>query len=237
MEYVYTSICPGDNNCQKIIIFTEGKGNNYFSRFKKNDIPASQSPYKFENIQEGGSLLLTKNNRPCCYILPGRQIVTKEKLEVLSIASKQNIEDELPIEEVIKKLLDKKEIAVLAWGVGKWFFKRGKFIKDIIEKYHSPYLFLGDNSARPVFWPVPKLYHLARKYNIQILRGSDPLPFIEEARRVGSFGFLVEGDFQADKPAESFRDILIASKSSIVYFGHQDSVFLFLKRQTKSRFL
>ncbi|MDR4506612.1 MAG: hypothetical protein MRK01_17725 [Candidatus Scalindua sp.] len=39
--------------------------------------------------------------------MAGRQIVTREKLEVLSIASDQNIEDGLPIEEVIKKLIDK----------------------------------------------------------------------------------------------------------------------------------
>ncbi|MDR4503213.1 MAG: hypothetical protein MRK01_00290 [Candidatus Scalindua sp.] len=80
---------------------------NFFSQFQKNRTPASKSPYKFVNTQEGGSLLLTKNNRLCCYILAGRQIVTREKLEVLSIASDQNIEDGLPIEEVIKKLIDK----------------------------------------------------------------------------------------------------------------------------------
>ena len=193
--------------------------------------------YTFENTQEDCYLILNKNSKPICFIISGRQIVTREKLEILSIASNQKIEDGLPIEDVIERLLNKKEIAVLAWGVGKWFFKRGKIIKDIIKKYHSPYLFIGDNSARPTFWPVPKTYHLAEKHNIQILRGSDPLPFSEETCRVGTFGFTIEGNFQVNKPAESFLNILISNKSNITLFGHQDSIFTFLKRQSRSRFL
>jgi hypothetical protein len=168
--------------------------------------------------------------------LAGRQIVTREKLEVLSVASKQEIEDGVPIEDVIERLLDRKEIAVLAWGVGKWFFKRGEIIKDIIEKYHSPYLFIGDNSARPSFWPVPKLYNLAEKHNIGILRGSDSLPFTDEQDRVGTFGFVIEGDFQINKPAEHFRNIMISSNNNISLYGHQDNSISFLKRQTKMFF-
>ena len=233
MDKMYSSIYPEDDNYQKILLFTEGRDNDYFSRFKANGNIGKQSEYKFENTQEDCSIVLLKNNHPLCYILSGRQIVTRENLEVLSIASAQKIDDGLPINNVVNILIDNKQIAVLAWGVGKWFFKRGKIIKDIIEKYHSPYLFIGDNSARPSFWSKPKLYLFAEKYNMQILRGSDPLPFSEETNRVGAFGFIIEGNFQPSKPAESFRNILISNKSNIIPFGHQGSTFSFLKKQTK----
>jgi hypothetical protein len=190
LDNMYTFIYPGDNNCQKVLLFTEGKGNDCFSRFKANGSLDKQSEYKFESTLEDCSIILTKDSEYSCYILAGRQIVTREYLEVLSIASIQKIEDGLPIEDVVERLINKKEIAVLAWGVGKWFFKRGKIIKDIIEKYDSPYLFIGDNSARPSFWPVPKLYHLAEKHNMRLLRGSDPLPFSDETCRVGTYGFF-----------------------------------------------
>ncbi len=233
MGQMYSSMYPEDNNYQKILLFTEGKDNDYFSRFKTNGNFGKQSEYKFENTKEDCSIILLKNGQPICYILAGRQIVTRENLEVLTIASDQKIEDGLPIEKVVKKLLDNQQIAVLAWGVGKWFFKRGRLVKDIIEKYHSPYLFVGDSSARPSFWPTPRLYHLAEKYNIGILRGSDPLPFADEQNRVGQFGFVIEGDFQLNKPADSFRNILISNKSNISFFGRQDSVMSFLKKQAK----
>jgi hypothetical protein len=237
MDNMSISTYSGDNNFQKVLLFTEGKDNDYFSRFKTNCNLNKQSEYEFKNTQEDCSIILLKNGQPICHILAGRQIVTREKLEVLSIASNQKIEDGLPIKDVVKRLIDNKQIAVLAWGVGKWLLKRGKIIKDIIKKYHSPYLFIGDSSARPSFWPTPKLYKLARKNNIGNISGSDPLPFIEDQSRVGTYGFLIEGDFQPSKPAESFRNILISNKSNIALFGHQDSTFTFLRRQTKNFFL
>ncbi len=233
---MYTSSYPGDNNYHKILLFTEGKDNDYFSRFKAKGNIGKQSEYEFENTQEGCSIILSKNKQPLCYILAGRQIVTSEKLEVLSVASSQKIEDGLPIKEVVKKLIDNKQIAVLAWGVGKWFSKRGQIIKGILEKFHSSYLFIGDNSARPILWPVPKLFHLAENYNIQILRGSDPLPFSEEVSRVGTYGFFLEGDFQLKNPAESFCKLLISNNTKIKLVGRQDNSFSFLNRQTKMVF-
>ena len=233
LNNIHTSICPGNNNYQKILLFTEGKENNYFSQFKRNGIPGQQSEYKFENTQEDCSIILSKDGKHLCYILAGRQIVTRENLEVLSIASSQKIEDGLPIKEVVKKLIDNKQIAVLAWGVGKWFSKRGRIVKGILEEFHSSYLFIGDNSARPSLWPIPKLFHLAENYSIQVLRGSDPLPFSEEASRVGTYGFFLEGDIQPNKPAESFRKLLISNNARIKLVGRQDNSFSFLNRQTK----
>ncbi len=126
MDNMYKSIYPEDNNYQKALLFTEGKNNDYFSRFKANDNFGKHSEYKFENIQEDCSLILSKNNEPRCYIISGRQIVTREKLEVLSIASSQNIEDGLSIEDVVKKLLDNQQIVIINWGVGKRFLNKNK---------------------------------------------------------------------------------------------------------------
>ncbi len=233
MDKMYKSIYPADNNFQRVLLLTESKDNDFFPQFKMNGNLGKQSEYKFENTSEDCSLILKKDNKVLCYIMAGRQIVTREKLEILSIASSQKIEDGLPIDDVLKILLDNEQTAVLAWGIGKWFFKRGKIIKGIIEKYHSPYLFIGDNSARPSFWPKPKLYLLAEKYNVRILKGSDPLPYNKEACRVGTFGFVIEGNFQAKMPAESFRNILISNKSNIIPYGQQDSTFSFLRKQAK----
>ena len=219
----------------RILLFTEGKENDFFARFKNGEILFKHSDYKFQKTKEETSLVLTDNGKPLCYILRGRQIVTKENLEILAVASGQHIPDGLPVQDVIKKIIDQKEIAVLAWGVGKWFFKRGKIIKQIISEMKSPYpyLFIGDNSARPGFWPTPKLFNLAKKLEISLINGSDPLPFAEEVEKVGSYGFTIEGEFDPAEPGKSFRETLLANSESIRFFGSRDSAISFFKRQLK----
>ena len=72
----------------------------------------------------------------------------------------------------MNRINEGREPAVLAWGVGKWLFKRGKIIRQLIETYDSPYLLLGDNSGRPSFWPTPNLFKQAKLLNIPIINGS-----------------------------------------------------------------
>jgi len=233
LEHYYHSLYSNGNPLAKILLLTEGKTNDFFSQLKKNTDFPNNSQYQFIKTKENVSIILAKGKEPQCCVLRGRQIVTKENLEVLAIASKQTIEDGLPVETVIERLIEKHEIAVLAWGFGKWFFKRSKIIKDLIEKYRSPYLLLGDNSARPTFWPVPGLFKKARALNIPLINGSDPLPFKEEVHKVGSYGFSVEGDFNPKEPAKSLWNILISPGTKIDFFGQRDRAVSFFKRQSK----
>jgi hypothetical protein len=179
------------------------------------------------------SIILAKENKRLCYLLKGRQIVTKENLEVLAIGSGQTIENGIPIETVLERIIDKEEMAVLAWGFGKWLFGRSKIIKRIIKNYNSPDLLVGDNSARPTFWPIPRLFKGARALNISIINGSDPLPFAGEETKVGSYGFSVEGEFNENEPAKSLRDILVSPGLTIGFFGRRDNTISFFRRQSK----
>lgn len=233
MEQFSASLYPGEEDMPKILLFTEGKEIDFFDQFKNNTGLSKDSPFTFKKTKEDYSLVLAKKEKPLCYILRGRQIVTKENLEVLAVAANQRIPDGLPIREVIKKIIDKKEIVVLAWGVGKWFSKRGKIIEKVIRDIQSPYLFIGDNSARPGFWPAPKLYKLAQDSGIPLINGSDPLPFAGEEKKSGSYGFTIDGEFDPAQPGESFRDALLSNPESILFYGSRDSTFSFFKRQLK----
>ncbi|MCP5007116.1 MAG: hypothetical protein GY941_24705 [Planctomycetes bacterium] len=234
LDAFFHSKYPEEEDFQRILLLTEGKSNNYFKQLKINGIPGSD--FEVRNTQEDCSLTLFANNNPQCFILAGRQIVTQENLEILSIASNYKIEDGLPARDVIGMLLERKEITVLSWGVGKWLFKRGKIIRELIKEYHSPYLFIGDNGARPSFWPTPELFKMAEAYGIRVLSGSDPLPFSRETCRVGTFGFTIGGRIDANNPAESFRNNLLSKKGNVSFFGKQDRAHLFLKRQLEHRF-
>jgi hypothetical protein len=235
MNRFFHMLYPGESQSEKILLLTEGKKNDFFSRFKKDRGFPNDSGYHFMDTKEDISLVLARHNKPLCYLLKGRQIVTKENLEVLLVASDQEIEDGLPIETVIQRIIDKNDIAVLAWGFGKWFFKRGKIIHYLIKKYRFPGLFIGDNSGRPTFWPIPQQFKRAKELDIPIISGSDPLPFSDEVHKVGTYGFSVsvEGKFNSDEPAGSIWEILLSPEATIDLFGRRDATVPFFKRQSK----
>jgi hypothetical protein len=233
LEHFYDTSYSNGSPYERILLLTEGKNNNFFSQFKEKGTFPNDSGYHFLNTKEEVSIILAKENKRLCYLLKGRQIVTKENLEVLAIGSGQTIEDGIPIETVLERIMDKEEMAVLAWGFGKWLFGRSKIIKRIIKNYNSPDLLVGDNSARPTFWPIPRLFKRARALNISIINGSDPLPFAGEETKVGSYGFSVEGDFNENEPAKSLRDILVSPGLTIGFFGRRDNTISFFRRQSK----
>ncbi|MCP5107558.1 MAG: hypothetical protein GY950_29490, partial [bacterium] len=148
-------------------------------------------------------------------------------------ASGREIEDGLPIDTVIRRIVDSNDIAVLAWGFGKWLFNRGKIIRRVIEKYPVPGVFIGDNSGRPTFWSEPGQFKQAHSLDIPIINGSDPLPFAGEITKPGSYGFSVEGDFNPEEPGGSLWKILLSPETSIRLFGRRDHAAAFFKRQAK----
>ncbi len=223
-----------DNKERKnILIFTEGKEVNFFNTFKNNKNIYSDMDYNFVSTDEDNSLLIEKNGKELMYLIQGRQIVTEDNIEILSIGTTEIIEDGKPSKSVIDKLIKDKKPAVIAWGVGKWLFKREKIVHKIITERQSPYLFIGDNSARPVFWGTPKLYKYAVKKGYKIINGSDPLPLQSEEQKAGSFGFSIEGDFDCKQPANSLIKLLMSKNVEIKYFGKRDGVKSFFLRQLK----
>ena len=235
MDRYYKSLYPGpgEETYERILLLTEGKRNDFFARFKAEGGFPNGSGFRCLPTGEDFSLLLTGESGPLCYLLRGRQIVTRENLEVLLIASGQEIEDGLPITAVLDRILDNNDMAVLAWGFGKWLFARGKVIERVIRKYDSPGLFIGDNSGRPTFWPTPGPFKEAKARGIPVFNGSDPLPFSNEAGKVGTYGFSVEGMFNPDEPGGSLWKILLSPETTIDLFGQRDSAVSFFRRQAK----
>jgi len=216
-----------------LLLLTEGKELDFFNGFKKNPLLPGPRMLKFKALPESCSQVLMDGDTPLLWILQGRQIITAEKLEVLNLATDVKIADGLPIAEVVEKIAAKKGIAVLAWGVGKWFFKRGKVIAGIIKDCASASLFIGDNSARPTFWRMPALFELGRNSGLSVIPGSDPLPFPGEIKQTGSFGFMIEGEFDKERPAESLHRLLVGKEEIFAYFGKRDGFFRFFKRQLR----
>jgi hypothetical protein len=149
------------------------------------------------------------------WIFAGRQIVTRERLEVLALTIDAELADGQPIADVLQRIRDAGGVPVLSWAPGKWFFKRGEVMTKLIETSAPGDFLLGDTSLRPTIWPEPCLMSAAQKRGFSIVAGSDPLPVRGEEEIAGTYATVIEGNFDAAKPVSSMRALLKARGSFV----------------------
>jgi hypothetical protein len=167
-------------------------------------------------------------------LIAGRQLVTAEKIEVLSLASPAIIEDGLELTRTVTEIHKRGGLAVLPWGVGKWLGKRGAILGNYLRQADPCGLFVGDNGGRPNLWPASQLFEVAAGRGIRLLPGSDPLPLPGEEKHVGSYGFCCQGTCGEEHPARDLRLLLTAAKN-FVSFGANTNLFSFFRTQIALR--
>jgi len=150
------------------------------------------------------------------FLIAGRQFVSSEGIEVLGLALAPDhplfaeVDRQRSVEELVSRVLGAGAAAVLPWGLGKWIGPRGARVAGVAgsERFaREPLFFLGDVAQRCWPWPRPRLFGGP----VRVLPGSDPLPVPGAERRVGGYGFGVEGDFDPERPAASLLEALRGS--------------------------
>ncbi|MBN2411030.1 hypothetical protein JXQ31_05005 [candidate division KSB1 bacterium] len=216
------------NESIKVWLLTEGQDYDFFTRqyTLNND-------YVIKKTGENESLIIINKHtdKPLLYIIAGRQVVTREKLEICALATQYNQKDRtLNTRDTIKSVLDFGGIPALNWAPGKWFFSRGKIVRDVIENSNPESLLISETTMRPTIWPTPSLMKIAIKKGYKVIAGSDPLPFMKEENLIGSYCTLLTGKFDPEKPADSLRKLLLSS-ADIKRFGKRSGPLTFTKRQ------
>ena len=179
---------------------------------------------------EDGALWVQFRERPGrLLVVAGRQIVTKERLEVLALATTGKIGDGRPIAQVIEEVFSLHGVPVLNWSPGKWFGGRGRVVREVIEASPTHRFLVGDIGMRPKIWGEPVLLALARRAGFRLAAGSDPLPFKGEERNIGSFGVLAEAEISDRALLSDLRRFLRSADWKIV--GRRDSLCGMLRRQ------
>ena len=170
---------------------------------------------------------------PLLYILAGRQIVTRERLEICALATLFFVGDgELSASEAVRAVNDAGGIAAVNWAPGKWFGARGRTVERLFNEFSPQQLLISDTTMRPTVWPTPRLMATAVKSGYRIVCGSDPLPFSGEEQMVARYAFLVQGDFDDGRPATSIRKIL-ADAAHFTPCGRRSGLFQFVRRQSR----
>lgn len=165
-------------------------------------------------------------------VIAGRQVRTREGLEVLALLSTEEFPDGLPFRDALARVRWSGAVPVLPWGFGKWWFYRGSLIEGILRRPEPKWLFLGDNGGRPALGGPPRLLREGRAL---VLPGSDPLPLPEHATRAGSFGLLMREGVEERRPAAALRRWLREISAQPPVFGGCQSLARFCRDQVALR--
>ncbi|GGA98793.1 hypothetical protein [Allosediminivita pacifica] len=155
-------------------------------------------------------------------IIAGQQIVTRERLEVLALATCHRHPDGAPLGDTLAALRAARVPAVLPWGLGKWMGQRGKIIAETLSGA-GPKPLLGDNKGRPRGWPTPGAF--SADSACIVLPGSDPLPIPGSEEIAGSYGFLLDPPLDPDRPAAELSERLLALDTQPPTFGSRMGPF------------
>jgi hypothetical protein len=222
-----------DPGAEKAAFLTERQECCFFTDLRDGriDLPDGLT---VEPTPEADALSVLDGGKHEMYLFAGRQIATKERLEVLTLASDTIIEDGLPTREVISQALKNGSVPVLAWALGKWLGKRNGIVGELLRSYSNNELLVGDSSMRPTCFPQPALINDAIRKGTSIIAGSDPLPFKGDEQYMGTYATLIDGSINESAPVTSVRNILhTATSASFKRTGTRCGIVSVVARQVK----
>jgi len=203
----------------RVLFLTERHDCHMFRKCRDEGIDLGSLEGQCRLTRDEQALIVEVLGTGTLYLIAGRQIVTKEKLEIAALAVDEDIPDGLPIDEVVSRVNKANGIMVLPWAPGKWFFKRGDVVERLIEQSSPGRLILGDTTLRPTIWPEPALMVRGREKGLGVVAGSDPLPVEGEEAFIGSYGVVLEGAFDEDRPVRSLRQMMYAPSAPFTVIG------------------
>jgi hypothetical protein len=186
--------------------------------------------WRFEAGGDGLSIFARHDDGEVALIISGQQIVTKERLEILAIACRPDVENGLELTNTLSEIRHRDAAAVFPWGVGKWLGRRGRLLDAALAAGKPGDFALSDTASRPFCWPEPRLAAAAQR-GFMVLRGADPLPLAGQVEHVGAFGTLANIVFDDERPALSVVAALKSDVTAMKAFGSRQSPFAFCRAQ------
>ena len=165
------------------------------------------------------------------HIVAGRQIACREGLEVLVLGTTRRFADGRPIRDILRETDALGVPRVIPWGPGKWFFRRGQLLQELIAEFRKPTLFLGDEGGRPGFWGYPQHFARAERLGVRDLPGTDPLPFPHDIEKVGRMGLRVPIELDPHRPGGSLLASLTQLGTPLERFATLEPPLRFVRNQ------
>ncbi|OVE73836.1 hypothetical protein BVX94_02655 [bacterium B17] len=226
----FANLAKHGNGSSKALLLAERNDCNFFDRLQKN---GKAGKWKVSDGGSGEYFTVVNEIGNKLHVFAGRQVVTAERLEVLSLLSNRMIDDGLPARDVINASQDAGAVPVLTWALGKWMFERGKVVSRLVEESKPGELLIGDSFMRPAYCSEPSLMQDARKYGLGVIAGTDPLPFAGDETIVGRYASLIDAELDFADPAASLRKVLCSEKPDVRTVGSRGGIIKTAKRWMK----
>jgi len=217
------------------LLFTETARDDFFAALRDGSSGAQAGGWRLERTGEETSVLAYHDDKPAMLLVAGRQIATREGLEVLALVSRERFRDGLALEETIAAVRSAGAIAVIPWAFGKWWFGRGRLLERYLRSPDGGSVLLGDNGGRPGLFPRPPLFALASEKRLPVLPGSDPLPLPSEISCIGTYGFVLEGSLDRRTPAAGLKRLIGDLDHQPPVFGRTAGLAQFVVNQCRLR--
>ena len=218
------------------LLFAESAGMHYFRAFRDAAEQAAGHSWTFHETDEAESLVAQRDADAKLLLIAGRQIITSEGLEVLALCCDAEVDDGQPLAAVVGAASRLDAIVVLPWAFGKWWFQRGELIDRFVKSAEPARIFLGDNGGRVRLGPRPHPFRVAESCGIGILPGSDPFPLSYDAKRIGAYGFAIEGTIEGSRPAAGLKRLLRNGVGRPSPYGNPIGILGFCLNQLLIRF-
>ena len=226
-----------------LLLLAERRDERWFDRWREEAVMEASEPddrvprpagWFFSPCGESDSLE-ARRGRDRLFVVAGRQIQVREGLEVLALATGDELPDQFSLADTLEWARERGAVTVLPWGFGKWWGERGRVVAELLRRVDPERVFLGDSAGRPAAAPDPAPFRAARSRRLHVLPGTDPLPLSHHAGRPGSYGFLGEGPFDPARPAASLRRMLLARRGQPRVFGRRTGLGGFARDQAALR--
>ncbi len=220
-----------------VLMLAEMRDQSWFRSLLESLEPGEKTGWTLVRTGETTPALIAScSNRPDLILVPGRQVVTSERLEVLTLGTEQYLRDGLPVTEVLDWAGRYDAIAVLPWGAGKWLGRRGSVVNAIIrDTAGTSAVLLGDSGIRPRAWRRPRQFVRAQRAGMRVLPGTDPLPMVDEQQRVGAFGAVVDAPVDRADPVGALKRLLPGQTAPLSPYGRLQANGRFLRSQLRLR--
>lgn len=216
------------------LLLSESAGHAFFERLAAG--AALPAGWTLERLPDDPlALRLRHRDGDVLYLVSGFQVVTRERIEVLTLITDRRLPDGRDVRETVSEAIRMGAVVVLPWGVGKWFGARGQLVGAVLRDTALRPLFIGDIAGRPRGWPRGGLFAGRRKHGVGLLPGSDALPLPGDETSVGSRGALLPLAVSESRPAESLRRVLLQDSGGGKSYGEKQPLARFLRNQIRLR--
>jgi len=202
------------------------------------ELARGKSDWSLVETEEQESRFAVRDQRPRMIVVAGRQLISRERLEVLALGTCQEVSAGEPLIDTAAEIRQAGAVPVVPWGFGKWWFQRREILVQCLRGAAvagwEREMFVGDSGNRCRSLTGDRVFAIARSLGIRDLPGSDPLPLSKHQCRAGSAGFILPISGETQRPMSRIKRAL-ANCGQPERFGKAATIVRFARDQLALR--